>query len=140
MGLNKSVSFNIAKLLKEKGFDNESEHYYNEKGERLFDVDFPSLQPTKPHVYYDNPTIAEVVMWIYEKHGIWINVHLEVKIKGLEISNTGKFQANLNKKNHTSIFGKVSDGDIPDGPFRKPVNTQLEAYTEAIKFTLTNLI
>lgn len=72
--MNTPVKFEIAKLLKEKGFDNESAHYYNEKGEMLFDAYYPSLQPTKPDVYYDNPTIAEVVYWIYSKYDIWISL------------------------------------------------------------------
>jgi hypothetical protein len=74
------VTFEIAKLLKEKGFDNESAHYYNEKGEMLFDTYFPSLQPTKPDVYYDAPTLVDVVMWLYEKHGIWIAEACEAAI------------------------------------------------------------
>ena len=48
--MNKEVNFEIAKLLKEKGF-------------RLL-PDFKSSYPT----------IAEVVMWLYEKHGVWISV------------------------------------------------------------------
>jgi len=46
--MNKVVGFHIAKLLKEKGF-------------RLL-PDFKSSYPT----------IAEVVMWLYENHKFWI--------------------------------------------------------------------
>lgn len=129
MGLNKAVSFSTAKLLKEKGFDNESAHYYNEKGEALFDVDFPSLQPTKPDIYYDNPTISEVVMWLYEKHGIWVNVN---------VTRYGKFWCN--------IIMKESCKDLKN-PFTWEFTNQLndfnsptEAYEAAIEYTLNNLI
>lgn len=71
-------------------------------------------------------------------HGIWINLHLEVKIKGLEISHTNKYQANINRINHTSIFGKVSDGDIPDGYYRKPQDSPQEAYSAAFDYIKNN--
>jgi hypothetical protein len=115
--MNTPVNFEIAKLLKEKGFDNESAHYYNEKGELLFDVDFPSLQPTKPDVYYNNPTIAEVVMWLYEKHRIWISV--------LQHTKSGKgiyFESVINVMTFSGY------------------NSPTEAYEAAIEYTLKNLL
>lgn len=110
--MNQPVSFEIAKLLKEKGYDLECEDFYSKYG---------SLNYLKPHGEYEHlhsysrslesyfdgkynwnclevdegmialqtafseadeyvncecsaPTIAEVVMWLYEKHGIWIRV------------------------------------------------------------------
>jgi len=52
--MNKSVSFELAKLLKEKGFDEPCPNLY--------------YQPER----CKKPTIADVVMWLYEKHNIWI--------------------------------------------------------------------
>ena len=110
MGLNKPVEFSTAKLLKEKGFDNECEYFYSKYGA------FTYLKPHREYehlhsyserlvMYYDGkydwnsldvdegmialktafsesdgyvncecsaPTITEVIMWLYEKHGIWI--------------------------------------------------------------------
>lgn len=80
--MNTPVKFEIAKLLKEKGFDNESAHYYNEKGEMLFDAYYPSLQPTKPDVYYDNPTIAEVIMWCFNKYRYSIEYSMNIPESG----------------------------------------------------------
>jgi hypothetical protein len=117
--MNTTIDFSTAKLLKEKGFDNESAHYYNEKGEMLFDVDYPSLHPTKPNVYYDNPTIAEVVMWLYEKHGIWINVY-EYKDHAADVNDSYVFRTS-----HTKL---------------KEFNSPTEAYQEAIEYTLKHLI
>ena len=97
------VSFELAKLLKEKGFDipvlsyyfgdrfclnysvinQYSQEYIEDKGECLIipytsgegnlyleTINFNSWGITN----YSAPTIAEVVMWLYEKHKIWIRV------------------------------------------------------------------
>lgn len=121
--MNTTVTFPIAKLLTEKGIDDESAHYYNEKGELLFDVDFPSLQPTKPHIYYSAPTIADVVMQLYEKYGIWI---ISVP-EGL--STTWAFSLfNINPEKGRIIFNSPS--------FDSPT----EAYEAGIEHILNNLI
>lgn len=117
--MNTPVKFEIAKLLKEKGFDNESAHYYNEKGEMLFDAYYPSLQPTKPDVYYDNPTIADVVMWLYDEHGIWIKIGF-----------SGDETCYLMITNKT--------GDIRWN--EKGCSSPTEAYEAAIFYVLSNLI
>lgn len=127
--MNTSINFELAKLLKEKGFDNESAHYYNEKGEMLFDAYYPSLQPTKSDVYYDNPTITEVVMWLYEKHGIWIQTC---------VSRYGKFYCNLLRKENTkSLDNPISwEMQVQLNDFNSPT----EAYLAAIEYTLNKLI
>ena len=118
--MNKPISSKLTKLLKEKGFDNESAHYYNEKGESLFDIDFPSLQSTKPEIYYDKPTIAEVIMWLYEKHGIWIWA-----------------------ERYSTLFRPYAE-EIGDERFGKweghKYSSPTEAYLAAIEYTLKNLI
>lgn len=50
------ISFPIAKLLKEKGFEQNPMKYINQatiNGTLVF------------------PTIADVIMWLYKNHGIW---------------------------------------------------------------------
>lgn len=51
--MNTPVSFPLAKLLKEKGFD----------------------EQWNIHMY--TPTISDVVMWLHKKHKIWISVDPE---------------------------------------------------------------
>ena len=116
-----SVSFYIARLLKEKGFDNELSYYYDENGELLFDIDFPSLQPTKLDAYFSAPTIAEVVMWLYEKHGIWVEVYID------DDSSFGYLVSKITKE------GRV------DSPLKRLFNTPTEAYEAAIEYCLVNL-
>ena len=59
------------------------------------------------------PTIAEVVMWLYEKHGDWISV---VK------------------------FEKYSSCTFRHNCLFKEYNSPTEAYEAAIEYTLKNLI
>ena len=102
--MNTPVSFELAKLLKEKGFSWECSHFYcKSKYYRKFylttGTEYESdrdciwdwnlnggksgtLSKTIPYpndtnaIYYSAPTIVEVVMWLYEKHGIWIEASL----------------------------------------------------------------
>jgi hypothetical protein len=82
--MNTPISFPIAKLLKEKGFDDECKYYYDENEELTFHIGYigdiwrnseikdglPYTKEKSPCI--SAPTIAHVVMWLYEKHGIWI--------------------------------------------------------------------
>ena len=94
--MNDVVSFETAKLLKEKGY-------------RIL-PDFNSSYPT----------IAEVVMWLYDKHEIWITV--------TSISQES-WQCHMTKKGDR--LGKLYFEDF---------NTPTEAYEAAIEYTLKNLI
>ena len=97
--MNTIISFDLAKLLKEKGY-------------RIL-PDFKSSYPT----------IAEVVMWLYEKHGIWI----WVEINGIDKT----FDYHIHNLNTLS-----SSSNIEGYHFYSPT----EAYEEAIKLTLNELI
>lgn len=145
------VSFEIAKLLKEKGFDEQCDYYYEhaiteayneqdgysgpfgwEKGETNYQSGF-HINNSK----YDSsneawllcsaPTIAEVVMWLYEKHGIWVRVEPDwdgdfwVQIKSREIPD-----ARIGKWQVVTAFA----------PYKSPT----EAYEKAIEYCLNKLI
>jgi len=85
--MNTLVNFEIAKLLKEKGFDLYCVWSY-------WNSELTSRTPgyaledgtTSQENYWDfdryyAPTIADVVMWLYEKHGIWIVPSYELNIE-----------------------------------------------------------
>ena len=116
--MNTPVSFEIAKLLKEKGF-NEPCRWYMEDGVTLSESNetndylFPS--------YYSAPTISDVVMWFYQKHGIWIDVRYMDDVLGFGFCVT----------------------TLKDNTEQKEVykyNSPTEAYEAAIIYTLKNLI
>lgn len=112
--MTKPVSFEIARLLKEKGFDLPCYHYYyNNKLDSSSKDDWNALKG------YSAPTIAEVVMWFYEKHKIWIWVSQE-------------FSDSLD-------FSWRFRGDYgfspPIGAYKSPT----KAYEAALKYCLENL-
>lgn len=98
--MNIPVSFEIAKLLKEKQIIFKTDEYYSSETEVT----------SKSYNEYPAPTIAEVVMWLYEKHKFWTEVTTDIN---------GKF-----------CFPWL------EGKYNSPT----EAYSAAIEYTLKNLI
>ena len=118
--MNKEVSFPIAKLLKEKGFDKRTPLVW------LFSLGKTHLREVHlslelNNAEYNAPTIAEVVMWLYEKYDIWISVKKEYHNGALL-----GFEAIIDSE----------DGFIDVGTFAEPTR----AYEAAIKYTLNHII
>jgi len=138
--MNTPVKFKLAKLLKEKGFDKPVRTYRLEGEDsdlvhESFEDDYWgnnrivnwSIKPFRGFV--SAPTIAEVVMWLYEKHGIWVSVKT---IKWNYEHNTIRFNYNICKFNHNN------SSDITDVVY--DFNSPTKAYEAAIEYTLNNLI
>ena len=119
MGLNKPVDFTTAKLLKEKGINIWSEYRY---------TDFNGverLEKEASEIFPYAPTIAEVVMWLYEKHGIWIDVSLNQFSKPKDLQ---------------WMYSIVFTKDCTYSHSPKSYASPTEAYEAAILYTLNNLI
>lgn len=117
------VSFELAKLLKEKGFDKIGKFYYPDDG-NLLNKNKGSIR----HIAYriQAPTIAEVVMWLYEKHMVWISVSME-----------------NNEEDKISFYYSITENVDSQTYFRirkSNYNSPTEAYEAAIEYTLKNLI
>lgn len=135
--MNTAVSFELAKLLKEKGFNEPTFYYYeNEKliepylengssTDTEFRVDLSDLKEhfNKWSKKVSAPTVAEVVMWLYEKHEIWLEIRFadDYKIFFYDIINTKNLKAITSKS--VSHF-----------------NSPTEAYENAIKYCLEKII
>ena len=118
--MNTPISYELAKLLKEKGF-NKPCRWYMKDGVTLSDSN-----ETNDYLitgYYSAPTIAEVVMWLYENHGIWISVDMV-----FEEHQTGFWYCIRESKD--------TDHAITSDEY----NTPTEAYEVAIQYCLKNLI
>jgi hypothetical protein len=114
--MNTPISFEMAKLLKEKGFDRPCYHYYyNNK------LDSSSKDNWNALNGYSAPTITEVVMWLYDKYGIWVSVNTEPE--------SGVFYFSVDKNKGDFFYDKGEDYPSPT-----------EAYEAAILYTLKNLI
>lgn len=146
--MNTPVKFELAKLLKEKGFDvpvlscyfqkdevsenysiiNQYEiEYIEDKGNFIlipYNENYRSLYLDKINfngwgdLTFSAPTIAAVVMWLYEKHGIWVSVTLSSGLFWWEVMNNEKKFSPLGSNSYSST----------------------EAYEAAIEYTLNNLI
>ena len=139
--MNTPINFEASKLLKEKGFDKSTEanwwilakdHSKNipiEERKIFFAKDSYELElktqideETEHNVYHvlSAPIISDVVMWLYEKHEIWIYPIL--------ILENRKFVINIDK-----IEPKFQwQLELFDSPTK--------AYEAAIEHTLKNLI
>lgn len=135
------VSFPIAKLLKEKGYDVPLNKFYlvqtdytifNKTGnpEKITfrngdkwecanePINWNAIHSETSRKFYSAPTIAEVVMWLYEKHGIWINV-MKYKDHAADVNEPYSFTWDMGKTTH-----------------KMPT----EAYLAAIEYAINNTI
>lgn len=164
--MNKPVSFELAKLLKEKGFDEECDYLVYEgnkyqylKGEKYRntflsikgeDIVIPNEKDWEKQIKenpekFDRkkwgikitaPTIADVVMWLYEKHDVWISPipdsssgH-QLLMRKMSV-HLFRYRNGLNVQTETL---RNIDGNIIY--FLSPT----EAYEAAIEYILNNLI
>lgn len=116
--MNTPVNFEIAKLLKEKGFDKITESLWHFNGSECIKM----INKNSENFGFSAPTIAEVVMWLYEKHGIWITVCV------IGADGFGYWLHNKNRK-------RLNTED-QGGYWYSPT----EAYEAAIEYTLNNLL
>lgn len=75
---------------------------------------------------FSAPTIAEVVMWLYEKHGIWTSVWMMDKT-------TFYWNVDTNNEEFSSDTATYNSSVVY-------FNSPTEAYEAAIEYTLNNLI
>lgn len=170
--MNTPVTFSIAKLLKEKGFNSITPCFYFEDGEfseniftdthgpdygSPFTVQLSELMEnwndkfltkknggrcfgcTKDKGYFETfsaPAISDILMWLYEKHDIWISVNSDKAL------------------NWESLFSIKIDWIYPkDSPDSKDIepkyfkykeknefNSPTEAYLAGIKYCLEKII
>lgn len=129
------VIFPLAKLLNSIGFDKYCSSGYTETGDKYLHQG--GQEPVRNgQSYYEGrdyiggefycsaPTIAEVVMWLYEKHEIWITVWTAY-------NNSYKFSYGVVYRKNIVVFHETNF-DEKDSP--------REAYEAAIEYCLTKLI
>ena len=149
--MNTPVSFSIAKLLKEKGFDELCSHAYKEvespilyihqdkKYNNSFKKEWQNTVRKNSNMNnatinrYSAPTIGEVVMWLYDNHRIYIHISPHGEEEDLLEDCKWWFSVYKNKLYNLVGGSKVTKG-IED------FGSLTEAYEAAIKYTLNNLI
>lgn len=137
MTLNNLVSFSLAKLLREKGFDSEdciAYYHLNVGYTKGYSLCYSDLYNQSEYATLA-PTIGQVVDWLYEKHGIWIGVELT--------DNTLSFY--FQPTIWTTKDRDYHDEDMIDQAKRIckwkewQFNSRTEAYEFAINYCLTKL-
>jgi len=97
------------KQLNKKGY----KHYYEGTVKEL-----DSMDKDNQHLHSE---IMQVIMWLYEKHGIWISINREPE--------SGVFFFSVDKDKGDFFYDKGCD-----------YNSPTKAYEAAIEYTLNNLI
>jgi hypothetical protein len=108
--MNTPVSFEIAKLLKEKGISIDGKERILYSNYTVYENEYPDY------------TIADVVMWLYDNHGIWIECFID------------------DDKTFGYLISKISEEGRLDFPIKGNFVTPTEAYQAAFEYTLNNLI
>jgi len=131
------VTFEIAKLLEEKGFKGEFKGYYDCNG---FYFDTPNIVLKESgYAYYPIPSLSVVLKWLREVHNIYIAVNItyseEPKLFPPEyyvyINNTLTGESLIKE-----VCSLVQDKTLTPKGFKRS-ETACEA---AIKYALENLI
>ena len=119
------VSYKIAKLLKEKGFNEETTHWYNVKESLINDYPVTYKNFSNPEKVWLAPTHQMACAWLRKKHFIIVvtpvlfNVEYENSKWGYDIWADDNLE--------------VSSEDC-----NKPLATYEEATEEALKYVLEN--
>lgn len=116
------VSFEIAKLLKEKGFNIPTHTFYNTKKDYILKFD-PCLIDRNAGIYVSAPTLQKAMKWLREMYNIYIVITPSMF--------WGKYNASIYKKGNIYPYG--FDGDSLVSSYEKAVEN-------AIKYCLENLI
>lgn len=117
------VSFETAKLLKEKGFDADIDLWYNSDGE-IFHLSHPDYN----FAFVQCPTIQMAMKWLREVHNIAVSVYVfnrDLPIKENEI----RYTCDIATTNISSKEGHL-----------RLTGTYEEACEAAIEYCLVNLI
>ena len=125
------VKFQLAKLLREKGFDKEAKCYHSDgtfqDRQNLYNYNDSMFQDGEDYLI-SAPTIAETVTWLYEKYAIWIFVASK--------TSDGK---NIFIPHGRTVPDTIKNGLIVDLIPYTAKDTPTEAYESAIEYCLTNI-
>lgn len=112
------VKYPLAKLLNDKEFKLEPYLKIDDQNPKNLNSNY---NPREYQPWYLDLSLAEVVMWLYEKHGIWISVNVEPE--------SSIFYFSIDKSKDDFFYDKGEN-------YKSPT----EAYEAAIEYVLLNLI
>jgi len=116
------VSFEIAKLLKEKGFDYPSYCHYRLNNGELCNFNTNYNTNLKQNDYITAPTLQMTMDWLREYHCLWINIYP------------------LTSYRWTWSIWFMNEPDRKMGEALQSISTYKEACEAAIEYCLEHLI
>ena len=116
-------SYEVANLLKEKGFEGICDYAYSNKG-NYFEIDRSNFD----EVYCLRPTLQMAMKWLREKHGIFIG------IQPYDSYYEERYEFEISTKQNNSYEWDFKD--VEDSIFEGYEN----AVEAALKYCLENLI
>ena len=125
------VSFETAKLLKEKGFNQQSDWGYDKDGRCVEMIDYPSILPE-----YYGYTLQTIIKWLRDVH----NLFIEIQCYGVDANEKAHFEYSYIVYEQ-AIYKSIAA--IPALDWRKGKSQFIryeEAEEAAIKYCLENLI
>ena len=130
------VSYEVAKLLKEKGFDWDCEHYYKPDGEIVRTLHTEGSRHINSSVLYENqclaPTQAMAMRWLREEHKIDISVTTDDGSWWIKITELESWSCVFN--------GKVLNSDDIKFAYKGDTSTKEGCYEAGLWYVLKNLI
>lgn len=132
------VSFEIAKLLKKKGFDSDDCFaFYNGKGEIKFLQTFSDIADYDEKTSIVCPTLQMAMKWLRDVH----NIHIEIPLYKVNQNEVLEDRKNL-RVYYTFCMIQTETGDFLDErSYNDGVYTSPEQASEAaIKYCLKNLV
>ena len=133
--MNIPVKNPVAKLLKQKGYNEPCKYFYDGDSNKTVEC-LPHTSINELNGDIDIPTIDEVRWWLYKNHGIWIQVTVNDMWVGNKKSYTAKFNSEVVSQNRNFKVRSLICTKIRIEPYDCPI----EAYEAAIEYILNNLI
>ena len=131
------VSFEIAKLLKEKGFDEGCRLHYHY--DEAFDKYFPTDESISgfEQYYYPCPTLQMVMKWLREEQ----NLFIEIQCYGCEANKKAHFEYSYVISEFVKTDNKICTVvGLEEKKAKSRFSSYEEACEEAIKYCLEKLI
>lgn len=134
--MTKRVDIKIAELLHKNGWtENTYSHCWVKTldGEVIHNSERKNIpEHDRCETYLMQPTLAEVAMWLYDKHGIWISPHWYFSEKFPSTETHWDYSLDF-------VGNRGSSPLAPDRPLNK-LKSPIEALEHAIEYALRNII
>lgn len=134
--MNKPVSLELKQLLYNKGWRYELSDDISETSSLYNNHSLAEERFNQNYIIYVDITIADIIMWLYDKHGIWIGVELTDNTKEFYFQPTIWTMKDRDYNDEDMIDQAKSICEWRTWKY----NSIQEAYIEAIKYCLNDKI